>query len=458
MKPKSIRAASALLAGITLAFAPMAAMAAVSEAEAAKLGKELTPVGAERAGNKDGTIPAWAPEAKRGAPKGEYPNNAKIDGEKPLYSITAANMAQYADKLTEGHKELLKRYPASYKLNVYPSHRFANFPQKVLDETVKNATRAKLDGVDNASGALIGFPFPIPKTGAEPVWNHRVKFRGSDIRRFNNQMIVQPDGRFALTKIVEDVTFSYANIESPNAPELKPGADFLRYLSETLSPPRIAGTTILVHEKAGFGPEGRAAWLYAPALKRIRRAPAVCCDNPYEGTDGHQFYDQVDMYNGVLERFTWKLLGKREMYIPYNSNKIAGPSVKYADMARPNHMNVDLPRYELHRVWVVEATVRAGLRHSLIRRTFYLDEDSWSIAAVDGYDGQGKLWKVQEAHLVTLPFLPTTTGSPEVIYDLRSGRYFVTALSNEDAISDFEISFDDDAFAPASLQRKARKR
>ena len=457
MKPKSIRAASALLAGITLAFAPMAAMAAVSEAEAAKLGKELTPVGAERAGNKDGTIPAWAPEAKRGAPKGEYPNNAKIDGEKPLYSITAANMAQYADKLTEGHKELLKRYPASYKLNVYPSHRFANFPQKVLDETVKNATRAKLEGVDNASGALIGFPFPIPKTGAEPVWNHRVKFRGSDIRRFNNQMIVQPDGRFALTKIVEDVTFSYANIESPNAPELKPGADFLRYLSETLSPPRIAGTTILVHEKAGFGPEGRAAWLYAPALKRIRRAPAVCCDNPYEGTDGHQFYDQVDMYNGVLERFTWKLLGKREIYIPYNSNKIAGPSVKYADMARPNHMNVDLPRYELHRVWVVEAENKPELRHTFKQRRLYIDEDTWNVVAIDNYDQQGKLMQFQEGHLVTYYNILSHTTQPEVIYHLNSGRYFITAMTNEDQPYDTTVSYPGTFFDANNVQSRASK-
>ena len=366
-------------------------------------------------------------------------------------------LAQYADKLSEGHKHLLNTYD-TYKLNVYPSHRKVTFPEKILQETVKNATRAELDGVDNPKGAFVGFPFPIPKSGAEPIWNHRTKWRGDAQRRYNNQMIVQQDGKFTLTKVVEDVKFYYSNITDPNPPELKPGVDFLRYLSETISPPRIAGTYILVHEKAGFGTEGRAAWLYAPALKRIRRAPAVCCDNPYEGTDGHQFYDQVDNYNGVLERFSWKLVGKREIYIPYNSYKISSPPTKYADIARPNHVNPELTRYELHRVWVVEATVRAGLRHSLIRRTFYLDEDSWSIAAVDGYDGQGKLWKVQEAHLVTLPFLPTTTGSPEVIYDLRSGRYFVTALSNEDAISDFEISFDDDAFAPASLQRKARKR
>src|SRR3546814_13675501 len=40
--------------------------AGVSTQEAAKLGKELTPVGARRAGNKDGTIPARTGKASFG--------------------------------------------------------------------------------------------------------------------------------------------------------------------------------------------------------------------------------------------------------------------------------------------------------------------------------------------------------------------------------------------------------
>jgi hypothetical protein len=444
---------------LALVMAPGLAAAGVSAEEAARLGKDLTPVGAERAGNADGTIPEWKPAAQRTeeARKGVYPNNPAIDGDKPLFTINAQNMAQYESKLTEGHKELLRRYPQTYKLNVYPSHRLATYPQKVLDETVKNATRAKLEGVDNPSGAYVGFPFPIPKSGAEPVWNHRVKFRGSDVRRFNNQMIVQQDGKFSVTRIVEDVTFNYANIEKNPSDELKPGTDFLRYLSETLSPPRIAGTYILVHEKAGFGTEGRSAWLYAPALKRIRRAPAVCCDNPYEGTDGHQFYDQVDMYNGVLERFSWKLVGKREMYVPYNANRIAGPAVKYADMAQPNHLNADLPRYELHRVWVVEAENKPDMRHTFKSRRFYIDEDTWTVVAIDNYDQQGQLMQFQEGHLVSYYNLLVHTTQPEVIYHFNSGRYFVTAMNNEDQPYDGTATYPANYFEANTVQNRASK-
>ncbi|AXQ31330.1 DUF1329 domain-containing protein [Solimonas sp. K1W22B-7] len=436
---------------------PSVALAKVSAEDAARLGKELTPVGAERAGNKDGTIPAWTPAKQSGALKGQFPSDPAIENDKPLFTIDVKNQGQYADKLTEGHKELLKRFPASYRLKVYPSHRKVNFPEKVLAETVKNATRAELEGVDNPRGAFVGFPFPIPRSGAEPIWNHRVKWRGDALRRYNNQMIVQQDGKFTLTKIVEDVKFYYANTGNATPPELKPGTDFLRYLSETISPPRIAGTFILVHEKAGFGTEGRAAWLYAPVLKRIRRAPAVCCDNPYEGTDGHQFYDQVDMYNGVLERFTWKLVGKREMYIPYNSYRIAGNKTKYADIARPNHINQDLPRYELHRVWIVEADNKPDQRHTFKKRRIYLDEDSWNIVAIDDYDQQGKLMQFQEGHLVPYFNILAATTQPEVIYHLNSGRYFVTAMINEDQPYDATVSFSDSTFEAETVQKRTSK-
>ncbi|MFA5938097.1 MAG: DUF1329 domain-containing protein [Sinimarinibacterium sp.] len=433
------------------------AWAKASADEAARLGKDLTPVGAERAGNKDGSIPEWTPAKQHGALKGEYATDPEVLAEKPLLTITSANVGQYADKLTEGHKELLRRYPTSYKLNVYPSHRKVTFPDKILQETVKNATRAELDGVDNPKGAFVGFPFPIPKSGAEPIWNHRTKWRGDAQRRYNNQMIVQQDGKFTLTKVVEDVKFYYSNITDPNPPELKPGVDFLRYLSETISPPRIAGTYILVHEKAGFGTEGRAAWLYAPALKRIRRAPAVCCDNPYEGTDGHQFYDQVDNYNGVLERFSWKLVGKREIYIPYNSYKISSPPTKYADIARPNHVNPELTRYELHRVWVVEADHKPEQRHTFKKRRMYLDEDSWNVVAIDNYDHEDKLMQFQEGHLIQYFNILAATTQPEVIYHFNSGRYFVTAMNNEDQPYDQTVTFTDNAFEADSVQKKASK-
>jgi len=437
-----------------IAYAGLAG-AKVGADEAGKLGKDLTPVGAEKAGNKDGTIPEWTPSAKRGALKGEFPNDPKIDGDKPKFTITKANMAQYDAMLSAGHKYLLKTYD-SYKMNVYPTHRFVNFPEEIKTATVNNATTCEMIGTDILDNCKLGFPFPVPKTGAEPVWNHKLKFRGDYAKRYNNQMIVQRNGEYQLTKIIEDAAFYYGSITKA-VPLTKDSGEFLRYLSRTVAPPRLAGTFILVHEKAGTGEAGRAAWLYTPALKRIRRAPTVCCDNPYEGTDGHQFYDQVDMFNGSLERYNWKLLGKKEVFIPYDSNKIAGKAVKYKDLVRPNHLNQDLPRYELHRVWVVEANIKPGTSHTFKKRVMYIDEDSWNIVLEDNYDNRDQLMQLHEGHLVIGYNILAAATVPEVIYHFNSGRYFITAAFNEDQPYDLSVKYNDDYFNASSVQKMTTK-
>lgn len=374
---------------------------------------------------------------------------------KPLYVITHANMAQYADQLTEGHKAMFKTYP-DYKMVVYPTVRNAFFPDEIYKATIANATRATLNGTDDVQGAVLGFPFPIPKSGAEPIWNHKLEFRGSAVRRYNNQAIVKPDGSYKISKLIEDVKFKYANLKEPAKLDKK--GIFAYYMQEVISPPRVAGQITLVQETAGGAGNTRVAYLYSPGLGRVNRAPDVGYDNPSIGSDGEQFNDQIDMFNGAQDRYDWKLLGKREILIPYNSWVLNSPTFKYKDILRPGHINQDLARYELHRVWVVEATLRKGQRHRFGKRRFYLDEDSWSIAVIDCYDDRGQLWKVQESHLLTVPFIPTVSGIPQTIYDLQSKRYFVTALTNEDAITDWEIKFSDDQFTPNALQAKSRSR
>jgi hypothetical protein len=504
-----------------LCLATLPVLAKAPPDQAARLGNELTPVGAEKAGNKDGSIPEWVGKAafsekmmkmtraelqnlKDNLPKDLQKNlpagttfqqiskqaeellnqgkgaeaadlilkyqpayvrdfiNYKVYGKdptefvKPLYIVTKDNLAQYGKYLSEGHKALFKAYP-DYKMVVYPTVRNAFFPDEIYAATKKNAETATLSGTDKVQGAELGFPFPIPQGGAEPIWNHKLKFRGSTVQRYNNQAIVKPDGSFKITKLVEDVLFVYGNLKERSM--WKSGSNMIAYyLSETKEPPRVAGQFTLVHEKIGPGVEARSAWIYSPGLGRVNRAPDVGFDNPAIGTDGEQFYDQVDVFNGALERYTWKLVGKKEILIPYNSWILNSPTFKYADLIRPGHMNQNYPRYELHRVWVTEATLVAGQRHQIKKRVFYLDEDSWSIAMVEGYDNRDQLWKVQEAHLLTIPFIPTVSGIPEVIYDLQTHRYFLTTMTNEDPISNFEIRYDEKVFSPAALQRRAARR
>ncbi len=450
---KRVSGVALLVSGVALSTIPVA-QARVSAEEAARLGADLTRFGAEKAGNAEGTIPEYTGGLpQRGLVAGEYPTNPQIQAEKPLFTITQANMDQYRDRLTVGHQELLRRFPDTFKMEVFKTHRTVSWPEHILAATQRNATEAQLLGTDAVKQAVHGIPFPIPGTAAEIIWNHKTRWRGYAVRRYNNQAIVQQDGGYQISKLIEDVKFTYTNREHNGRSE----DILLYYLSEILAPPRNAGQLLLVHETSDQTVQIRNAWIYNPGLRRTRRAPNVAYDNPYEGTDGNQFNDQVDMYNGAMDRYRWKLIGKKEMYVPYNSYRIGSPNVKYADIIRARHVNAELPRYELRRVWIVDSTLREGTSHTFGRRTFYVEEDSWAINSIDAYDRRGGLYKFQVAHQSFTQNVQAVGGVPEVIYDFQSGRYFLTALANEDKPNDFSVDYDDRYFTPRSLRKKARR-
>lgn len=444
---------SLLAAAIALGVAAPQAFANVTADKAAQLGVTLTPIGAEKAASKDGTVPAWDGGLPRNGPlKDFYPHPQPLMSDKVLFVVNHDNYQKYARYLTEGSKELLKRYP-DYVLNVYPARRTVSWPDFIYAATKKNATTCQLQGTDDLIDCTLGFPFPIPTNGAEVIWNHKLKWRGDNVRRYNNQLIVQPDGSYQRTTLIEDVRFMYANQKHPGTLNAS-NHDYLNYLSETVAPPRTAGTFILVHDRTGEGNQGRVAWLYSPGLRRIRRAPNVQFDNPYQGTDGNQFYDQVDMFNGALTLYNWKLVGKREMIVGYNDYAMSEKNITLNDLVRPHHLNQALPRYEMHRVWVVEADLKPGKSHVFKKRVMYVDEDSWNICAEDDYDNRGQLYKYDEGFSTFLPSVQTVGAVPQVIYDFDSGRYFVTAAINDSKPNDFSITFPPDYFTPASVQKR----
>jgi hypothetical protein len=458
--------------GIAALVLTSGAEAAVTPEAAKALGSTLTPAGAEAAGNADGRIPPWRGregfEGQQFTLRHAELESLKAEGdasvlaamrpaglsETPLFTITRDNLERHADTLSAGHRKLFERNP-SYRMPVYAGARHAFLPPAVDAATRDNATRAELVGTDQLRGARLGIPFPLPQTGAEVIWNHKLKFRGAAVRRFNNEVIVEADGSFQLARIIEDVKLKYGHPTQPSA--IEEGL-ILYYLQEVISPRRIAGQMLLVHETTDQTSGGRNAWLFNPGMGRTRRAPNVGYDNPKVSADGLMFNDQTDMFNGALDRYQWNLVGKREMLIPYNALHMIKPSATYEALVAKGHLNPDFTRYELHRVWVVEATLKPGLRHSFRRRVFYVDEDSWSIALVDNYDDRGELWRFQEAHLSTFPFVPATTGSPEVHYDLHSGRYFVTASFAGDSYPDFNQDFEDSYFRSQALGSRSLRR
>ncbi|MNQ89348.1 hypothetical protein D3C85_1046540 [compost metagenome] len=228
------------------------------------------------------------------------------------------------------------------------------------------------------------------------------------------------------------------------------------YNSTSLAPARYAGESFLVHDTLNQVTEPRKAWAYSPGQRRVRRAPTLSYDTPTGASEAMQTNDSVDMFNGAPDRYDWKLVGKKEIYIPYNNYRLVAEGVKYSDLLKPGHLNPDLARYELHRVWVVEATLKPGARHIYSKRTFYLDEDSWQISMIDQYDSRGALWRASIAYLKNFYDLPTTWAALEVHHDLQSRRYFVSGLDSEEkeTVNFFEAVPEDSYFEAAALRSR----
>lgn len=403
------------------------ASAKVTIEEAAKLGKELTLIGAEKAGNQAGTIPAYS--------GGLAQDVNAIDtfniyaNEKPLFTISAKNVEKYKDNLSVGQIALIKKYPDTYQMPVYKTYRTASQPQKVVDKAKVNAVNTELLGEGNGLKNFDeSIPFAIPKNGLEVIWNHLTRYRGGNVARNFAMLPVQRNGGFTPVKI--NTTFTSPQAVSDGYDANKDDNVLFYYTSKITSPARLSGTLLLIHETIDQVKTPRKAWSYNPGQRRVRRAPNVAYDAPNNGSDGLRTTDQVDMFAGSPVRYDWKLVGKKELYIPYNSYKLANPELKYNDMIQQNHVDQNLTRYELHRVWQIEATIKDNTSNIYSKRVFYIDEDSWQISIADLYDDHDSLWRVSEAHQLQYVTGNANYLSAEIYHDLIGERY-LAILSNE---------------------------
>jgi hypothetical protein len=430
--------------------------AGASADEIARLGKDLTPLGAEKTGNDDGTIPAW--EGGITTPPAAWkPGKHYVDpfaDDDILFTITGKNVDQYADKLTPGQVALLRTYD-TYKMNVYPTRRSASYPQRIYDATRTTAATAGLaESGFGVTGAVIGIPFPIPESGVEVIWNHLLRFRGDIASRIIGQAAPTRKGTYTLVQFEDEFYVLYT---MPGMTEEKLKNKILMFKQKVVAPARLAGGILLVHESLNQVLEHRSAWLYNPGQRRVRRAPNVAYDNPGTASDAMRTSDQFDMFNGAVDRYNWKLVGKNEIYVPYNSYKLDGDDLTHKQILTPQHINQDYPRYELHRVWVVDATLREGSRHIYKRRVFYVDEDSWQILVVDQYDNRDQLWRVSEGHAINYYQVPMLWTGLEVHTDLQAGRYLAIGLNNEFPPYKFNIRRTQADYTPDALRRSGRR-
>ncbi|EXF93541.1 hypothetical protein HK44_007640 [Pseudomonas fluorescens HK44] len=448
-----------LLACVSLSLSVCTAHAQVSSADAQALKSTLTPMGAERAGNADGSIPAWKGGYTQ-IPAGYQQGHRAFDpfkDDKPLYSITAANMDKYADKLADGVKQMLKDNPKTFRIDVYPTRRTAAAPQWVYDNTLKNATHATLEGDGLiVKGAYGGVPFPIPKTGMEVQWNHQTLWRGESTHAKYKVWTTTADGQRVLATAAEDEA-QYPYYYKEGSAETATDPNYMLAIQLTYAPAFRAGEALMVHNVTDYV-KGRTLWQYLAGQRRVRRAPSINFDTPNMVASGVNFVDENYGGTGSPERYDWKLLGKKEMIIPYNSNELLVHGDE--EVMGQRHVKPEFMRWELHRVWEVEATLKPGKRHAVPKRMYYYDEDNWGNAIIDGWDAEGTLWRTSLSTPFAAPDIPATVNfCTGFFHDHRTKAWMYNCAMGDSGNDQFSIveRRRETYFSPESLTKMSAR-
>jgi hypothetical protein len=411
---------------IVILVAASGAFGAVTPKQAEELRGTLTPVGAERAGNAAGTIPPWtggmvAEPIHTGSLAGAGVVSDPFAQEQPVLTIDRSNARRYAERLPDGVLVLLDRFP-DYRMRVYPTHRTASLPQGVYDAIARNAIRAHAapSGIAyGVAGAAGGIPFPIPGSGAEIVWNHLLAFWGAAREDHVSIYVAPGDGSIEQTADYREITdFPYY---TPGATPENSGPYYYKTRRLQDAPPSRVGEGYIAWQPLDVAADRFVAWRYRPGEHRARKAPSLAYDTPDPDTSGYESLDEYYLFFGGQDRYAFRILGKRELYVPYNNNQLALRPAREA--MTPSHANQDALRYELHRVWVVEGRLAPGQRDIVPRRRLYIDEDTWLAVYSEEWDEEGRLWKFGHATMMAVPGVPVVIGGSHFMYDLVNGGY-----------------------------------
>ncbi len=434
--------------------------AEIEKSQSTRLGTELTPMGANPAANAEGTIPEWTGKI-RGVPPGmEYagsgtPYPDPFAGEAKLFSINKGNAEKYKHQLSAGMLALLNKFPDSFRMDIYPSHRDFRYHEQMESRTLWNVGNAKLvNGIDGLQNMTGGAPFPIPENGAQVIWNARINQPTPVADSLVDSLAVYADGKYTRhrARILFESPYAYeSHPVGMVAEEIGPIAGYI--FAETLEPARKKGEMAVIHEPLDQVKNKRKAWVYLPGAKRVKLVPDAGYDTPI-GPGGLMTADDSLGFNGAMDRYDWKLIGKQEMFIPYHAYRFDEPGLAYEKLLPSRHMNPDYMRYELHRVWVVEATLKEGMRHVYSKRRFYIDEDNWLIVAAEAYDGHGELWRIGFQNTLYDFFLQGYVTRSHLQFDLQANAYVALGITNQTRPTNYAMEIKGEKFYSSKTLRK----
>lgn len=250
------------------------------------------------------------------------------------------------------------------------------------------------------------------------IWDQQLRYKigpGYSTTSSSNSWIVDADGD--VVKAAEQETPEEQSYYQVGRSDRDPTM-YARVYSLNRFPARRAGEVTILADFLDPIDKPSRAWSYSPAQRRIKLAPEFAFDTPVASQGGVTLFDELQMFSGSQERFDYKPAGRKEMFIPYNAYKFYF-DYKQDNQFRKHHANPECERREIHRVWVVEATLKPGHRHVYSKRTYCLDEDTFGVGLYDAWDQSGKLYRSMFLSGIQLSNFYIPYNVKNVIYDFK---------------------------------------
>ena len=380
--------------------------------------------------------------------KNSYPDPFSED--KIIFTITNENYLEFSENLlTNGQVEMFKKYPETFKMNIYKSRRSCAVPPEVLSLTKSNATLT--DEGEGIEGVIGSIPFPQPSEALHHVWNHILRYRGVEISGSSPFFIIDPDGSRILGA-GEAIAKNYWNPFTKNDKGLQG-----MLMTKVTHPPRLADASALVIESLNAYMTPRRAWVYNPGTRRVRRAPDIAYDYKPSASQGLTTTDQFDGFNGAKDRYNWESLGSQVRLMPYNAYKFHETPME--EVLNPYHVNQDYLRYELVNVNVVSAELKKDKRHIIPKRVMYFDVDSHNMLVEETFDSNSEIMAYREFPLINFYDQPMCLSIHSATYDFDTRRYQLASVRSIDIPKiewRLEEPHNERMFTPEGLKRFAK--
>ena len=367
-----------------------------------------------------------------------------------IFTITSKNYSDFSENfLTSGQIEMFKKYPETFKMNVYNSRRSCAVPPEVNELTISNAILT--DEGEGIEGIVGSIPFPKPTEALHHVWNHILRYRGVEISGSSPFFIIDPDGSRILGA-GKAIAKNYWNPFTKNQKGLQG-----MLMTKVTHPPRLADASALVIESLNAFKSPRKAWVYNPGTRRVRRAPDIAYDYKPSASQGLTTTDQFDGFNGAKDRYNWKNLGIQARLMPYNAYKFHETPME--EVLNPFHVDQDFLRYELVNVNVVKAELKNDKRHIIPKRVMYFDVDSHNMLVEETFDANSEIMAYREFPIINFYDQPMCLSIHSATYDFATRRYQLASVRSIDIPKiewRLEEPHNERMFTPEGLKRFAK--